>query len=488
MLKKLSILLGSIILTLSAFSQVSRGALLKKDTTVYKPDTTLKYQVLVDNDSNLVFYNGRRYYLMVAAGSSSALPSQSGNAGKFLNTNGTVASWLNPFNNPVLPALQHNSTPTSYYWTLSTGERFLILREDTTYQSNSFNGSKSGLNLFIGRSAGNLTSNGGGNNIGFGDSALNSLTTGWGEIGIGMKSLKSNTTGFANTAVGQGTLSANTTGTYNTAIGTNALLKATTANYNTAIGSSSMYYTTTGEQNTAVGNTTMTNLTTGFRNSVVGVSGMSLITTGSYNSGIGSGQQTHGTTSSYNSGVGYHNFHYNTTGNYNSALGALAGEGLNGGSYNTLIGYAQGQSIPAATSHLLLIGSHPHPTYTGDTTNAIIVGFMDSLAANQRLVINANVTINGTINTNNILTGSATLSFPTFGANQANTLTITVSGAAIGDVVALGTPGGVGSNTTEGIIFWAYVSATNTVAIRAVNGSGTPLSPTPGVFTVKVFK
>ncbi len=86
-----------------------------------------------------------------------------------------------------------------------------------------------------------------------------------------------------------------------------------------------------------------------------------------------------------------------------------------------------------------------------------------------------------------ILSGSASLSFPTFGAGQANTLTITVTGAALGDVVALGVPDGLGD--TEAIIYYAWVSSANTVKIKAVNASSGPYSPMASqTFKVKIFK
>jgi hypothetical protein len=79
------------------------------------------------------------------------------------------------------------------------------------------------------------------------------------------------------------------------------------------------------------------------------------------------------------------------------------------------------------------------------------------------------------------------------GSEQASTaagavtdLTITVTGAAVGDVVSVGVPNA--SQTTTGH-FFGWVSATNTVTIRyaiaALTGSENPAS---GTFNVTVTK
>lgn len=80
------------------------------------------------------------------------------------------------------------------------------------------------------------------------------------------------------------------------------------------------------------------------------------------------------------------------------------------------------------------------------------------------------------------LTGSATLDFPSTSPNSYNDLTITVTGASVGDVVSLGpgvTPGA--ANTS----FFSWVSATNTVTVRFNNADAVTTSD-PGSATFKV--
>lgn len=85
-----------------------------------------------------------------------------------------------------------------------------------------------------------------------------------------------------------------------------------------------------------------------------------------------------------------------------------------------------------------------------------------------------------------ILKGSATLDFGSTAAGAVTDLTITVTGAADGDVVSLSVPNA--SQTTTGS-FSAWVSATNTVTVRyriaALTGSEDPAS---GTFKVTVTK
>lgn len=82
-----------------------------------------------------------------------------------------------------------------------------------------------------------------------------------------------------------------------------------------------------------------------------------------------------------------------------------------------------------------------------------------------------------------ILYGTATLDFPSTSAGGTQDLTITVTGAADGDVVSLGAPNG---SVSSGMYF-AWVSASNTVTVRYYNPTGGSINPTSGTFKVKVF-
>lgn len=81
------------------------------------------------------------------------------------------------------------------------------------------------------------------------------------------------------------------------------------------------------------------------------------------------------------------------------------------------------------------------------------------------------------------LTGSAALDFPSTIAGAVSDLTLTVTGAADGDVVSIGKPNG--SSTTTGI-YTGWVSATNVVTVR-FSPKATE-DPASGTFKVVVNK
>lgn len=82
-----------------------------------------------------------------------------------------------------------------------------------------------------------------------------------------------------------------------------------------------------------------------------------------------------------------------------------------------------------------------------------------------------------------ILSGSATLDFPSTVAGAVADLTISVTGAAVGDVVSIGVPNGSITATSD---FTSWVSSTNTVTIR-YSPKATE-DPASGTFKVKIFK
>lgn len=84
-----------------------------------------------------------------------------------------------------------------------------------------------------------------------------------------------------------------------------------------------------------------------------------------------------------------------------------------------------------------------------------------------------------------VLTGSASLNFPSTNAQLSSDLTITVTGAADGDTVALGVPNAaVNANSC----YTAWVSAANTVTVRFNNYSALAINPASGTFKATVFK
>jgi len=64
------------------------------------------------------------------------------------------------------------------------------------------------------------------------------------------------------------------------------------------------------------------------------------------------------------------------------------------------------------------------------------------------------------------------------------TLTVTVPGAAVGDVVAIGLP----ATVNAGIVFDARVSAADTLTVRAMNITASPVDPASATYDFVVFK
>lgn len=77
---------------------------------------------------------------------------------------------------------------------------------------------------------------------------------------------------------------------------------------------------------------------------------------------------------------------------------------------------------------------------------------------------------------------TASLNFGTVNANSTKDLTITVSGAASGNVVALGAP-----SVVDGISFTAFVSSANTVTVRAANVTTSNITLSSSNFTIKII-
>ena len=83
-----------------------------------------------------------------------------------------------------------------------------------------------------------------------------------------------------------------------------------------------------------------------------------------------------------------------------------------------------------------------------------------------------------------VLSATATLDFGSIAAQDSEDLTIAVAGAAVGDTVALGPP----AAPATGIVFNAFVSAADTVTVRATNITAGAVDPASADYAVMVFK
>lgn len=79
---------------------------------------------------------------------------------------------------------------------------------------------------------------------------------------------------------------------------------------------------------------------------------------------------------------------------------------------------------------------------------------------------------------------TATLDFPSISAAATQTLTVTCAGAVIGDPVVIGLP----ETVDAGIVFDARVSAANTITVRAMNITASPVNPASATYEFVVFR
>jgi hypothetical protein len=365
----------------------------------------------------------------------------------------------------------------------------------------------------------------GGSNTVIGSSALQSNTTGILNTAIGTSALRFNTTGGFNTVIGSSALRSNTTGGSNTVIGSSALQSNTTGGFNTAIGLNALQSNTTGSINTAIGTNALLNNTTGGQNLAFGLNALRLNTTGGSNTAIGASALESNKTGSNNTAIGASAMNNTTvgdtlTGSNNIAIGNNAADNIRfAAAGNVAIGnqvdlpVQNGSNQGVYQNALFITGaSGTGTTIAGNVGIAVntptarlhlAAGTATASTAPLKFTSGTNLTtaeagameFNGTNlffspsttrhTVNHGLTGSATLDFPSTTTLLSADLTITVTGAADGDVVSLGVPNAaVNANTS----YSAWVSAANTVTVRFNNYSSGTVDPASGLFKVFVTK
>lgn len=189
-----------------------------------------------DTTSTVPIANGGTGQTTASAAINALIPSQTGNSGKFLSTNGTAVSWAAASGNVGGPG---SSTDNGVV--LFDGTTGVVLKNSAS-QDGFIHGRR------LGRGAGSVTTN-----TIFGANVLNSNTTGERQTVVGHEATFSNTSGSSTTAVGYASLYFQTTGSENTAIGDSALSNVTTGGQNTGVGYSALAGLTTGSENSGLG-------------------------------------------------------------------------------------------------------------------------------------------------------------------------------------------------------------------------------------------
>ena len=209
-----------------------------------------------------------------------------------------------------------------------------------------------------------------------GSGALSNLLTGEWNTAMGWNALFKATTGSYNVGLGGATLNELTTGSENVAVGYLALGQVTTTGSNTGVGySAGKGIAGQGRRNTALGAQAMTGDTdtiTGSDNSAVGYLSLTSDTTGHDNLALGSWAMTYNMSGSNNTAVGSNALVNNLTGSNNIAVGFNAGSALTSGNFNIVLGHL-GVAAEANTLRLGTAASGTGDTMTGQN-RAFIAG------------------------------------------------------------------------------------------------------------------
>jgi hypothetical protein len=325
----------------------------------------------------------------------------------------------------------------------------------------------------------------------------------------------SNLTGTSNTVIGRN-VSSLTSGANNVLLGTNAGSSLTTGSNNTIIGfgdghnypsntANSIHIVAGGGYEQNRGDTVLLGLSSGY--ALIGGG----FGTGSYVSDFyfGAGHRVrlpNLTHVNFYAPSGFPTKADTIGSNFTINAGRGTGQGIGGSViFRTSDTTATGTTLQTLTERVritprgnMLVGTSADSLFRLDVNGR--VRLRDTLtlsttpvtadtSANDLLVINSS---NGQVRryTGNWysvpLTGSATLDFPSTGHGNSADLTFTLTGAAEGDVVALGIPN---ASIVANGSFIAWVSATDTITVRfnnyASSGSSNPAS---GTFKIKVFK
>lgn len=127
------------------------------------------------------------------------------------------------------------------------------------------------------------------------------------------------------------------------------------------------------------------------------------------------------------------------------------------------------------------------PSLVVDTTGTVAINKKTGIDSDYALDISGDVLISGEIKASNVnvLTAQANLDFPSTPAGEATAIPVSVPGASVGDVVAIGV-----SATSDNIayIFTAWVKATGSVYVKFINMTTAAIDPNPQVIKIRIMK
>ena len=166
------------------------------------------------------------------------------------------------------------------------------------------------------------------------------------------------------------------------------------------------------------------------------------------------------------------------------ALGSAVARRINlgaGGYQMEFLPPGEGGTVTFLSGALVAVANVTASSST--TTGALkVAGGLGVAGRTSTAALNVGATNGTTIDL--IASASATLDFPGVPANGGTQdLTITVTGATVGDVVTLGLP----AAPNAGLVFSAWVSASNTVTVRATNVTAGAIDPVSAAYRIAVM-
>jgi hypothetical protein len=320
----------------------------------------------------------------------------------------------------------------------------------------------------------------GDNNLGFGDYTFNYATNPQSSVAVGPNagSYSSNATSCLFIGPSAGNASVDLTSALG--IGDSALKSATSAPSSVAIGTLSLFGVLGAQATVAIGNNAGgSEFGGGYVNSSVFVGSQS-----GYQAYNGSDCIFIGSNSGLNDTVDNY-----TTYGWNIILGS----NTNTGGFSNSIAIGGWIANSAASqcnigNALYIDGIYTTASQSATPIGTAKVGINTDTPDSELQVIGRTHTdtlqINGGSEATNLWTVTATLDFPNIAHNTSEELTVTVTGAAVGDTVMLGAP----STIEAGLIFCGYVSATDTVTIRVHNSTGGAVDPASNDWRVTVLQ
>ena len=319
----------------------------------------------------LAIANGGTGQTTADAAFNALAPSQTGNSGKYLTTDGTNTSWA---------TVSSGGTPGGSTTQVQFNDAGSFGGDaDFTWNKTTNTLTIAGINF--GRGGGGVSAN-----TAIGYQSINGTATGNSNTAVGFQSLFALTSGVANTAYGALSGDSINSGSYNVVLGNNAGQTISSGNYNIAIGSDAL-----GNANPssgvgigfragrysannviAIGHEALAENTSGAEHVAIGYQALDAIITNNNNTAVGSFALS-GSIADDNTAFGTRAAINLTTGSGNTAIGSSAfSTSAVTGNNNTVLGHNVASTLTSGANNLIL--GYNATSSTATVSNEITLG------------------------------------------------------------------------------------------------------------------